>query len=82
MYALMWFIIFKIELVKTILATTPYCLLLCGGLAYYVGIAFFPVRPTNEIFTLCMAPFCNAGQHSTLYDDRRLCNRLGFFDKY
>ena len=41
-YALMgWLIIFKIELVKTILATTPYCLLLCGGLAYTVGIAFY-----------------------------------------
>ena len=42
MYALMgWVIIFKIELVKTILAPTPYCLLLCGGLAYTVGIAFY-----------------------------------------
>lgn len=41
-YALMgWVIIFKIELVKTILAPTPYCLLLCGGLAYTVGIAFY-----------------------------------------
>ena len=41
-YALMgWLIIFKIELVKTVLATTPYCLLLCGGLAYTVGIAFY-----------------------------------------
>ena len=41
-YALMgWVIIFKIELVKTILAPTPYCLLLCGGLAYTVGIACY-----------------------------------------
>ena len=41
-YTLMgWVIIFKIELVKTILAPTPYCLLLCGGLAYTVGIAFY-----------------------------------------
>lgn len=41
-YALMgWVIIFKIELVKTILAPTPYCLLLCGGLAYTLGIAFY-----------------------------------------
>ena len=41
-YAMMgWVIIFEIELVKTILAPTPYCLLLCGGLAYTIGISFY-----------------------------------------
>jgi len=42
MYALMgWIIIFKIELVKTLLPTGAFWLLVAGGLAYTIGIVFY-----------------------------------------
>jgi hemolysin III len=41
-YAFMgWIIAFKIELVKTVLETTAYSLLLSGGIAYSLGIVFY-----------------------------------------
>lgn len=41
-YALMgWLIVFKISLIKTIFAPTPFWLLISGGLAYTLGIAFY-----------------------------------------